>query len=391
MRNTVSERDAAADADAHWMLAALELAEQSIGVASPNPRVGCVLVKDGAVVGRGSHHYGRRDHAEVVALRAAGTKAHGATAYVTLEPCSHTGRTPPCAQALIEARVSRVVAATGDPNPQVNGQGLALLREAGIAVTAGVQGERARVLNDGFARWVRKGLPFVTLKAGLSLDGRIAPPRPEKTMGSVAYLTGARSLMAVQRLRRGSDAVLTGIGTVLEDNPLLTDRSGGERRRPLLRVVLDSHLRLPLMSRLVQTAQQDVLVCTVENASDSAHRERWEALCMAGVEVCAVPAAASGRVDPGAVLRLLAEERGVLNVLAEGGSQLTRTLLEAEDGMLYVDKLCLFYAPMFLGERGVPMVGGGGPLPLEISHFTLSESGSDFRVEAYLRDPWRAA
>ena len=254
--------------DARWLRHALQLAEASIGLASPNPRVGCVLVRYGVLVGRGAHHYDAKDHAEIVALREAGAKARGATAYVTLEPCSHTGRTPPCAAALIEAGIRRVVAATGDPNPLVNGHGLAMLREAGVSTTVGVLAEQARALNDGFARSIRCGLPFVTLKAGVSLDGRIAPSRAEKPPGSVAYLTGARSLLAVQRLRQASDAVLTGIGTVLEDNPLLTDRSGGERRRPLLRVVLDSQLRLPVESRLAQSAAGDLLVLTCDPDED---------------------------------------------------------------------------------------------------------------------------
>ena len=378
------------DLDRRWMRRALDLAEASVGLASPNPYVGCVLVRNGAIVGQGEHHYDRRDHAEVVALAQAGAEARGATAYVTLEPCSHTGRTPPCTDALIAAGVMRVVAATGDPNPRVNGNGLTQLREAGIEVTVGPLASQARALNEGFACWIRRGLPFVTVKTALSLDGRIAPPRPEKTEGSVAYLTGARALLAVHRMRHASDAVLTGIGTVLEDNPLLTDRSGRARRRALLRVVLDTQLRLPLTSRLVETAREDVLVCTVERPDDPAHRERRGALSHAGVEVRSVGEDGAGRVHPGSVLRLLAEQYSVLNVLAEGGSQLTRSLLEGESGSQHADNLCLFYAPLFLGERGVPLVGGDSPLPIEVPGFTLSECGSDFRVEACLRDPWRS-
>ncbi len=375
--------------DARWMRQALLLAEGSIGLASPNPRVGCVLVKAGLVVGRGAHHYDRKDHAEVVALHEAGREARGATAYVTLEPCSHTGRTPPCADALIRAGVERVVVATGDPNPQVNGTGLNLLRSSGVAVTTGVMAEQARQLNDGFARWIQHRIPFVTLKAGISLDGRIAPARETKDPGSVAYLTGARSLLAVQRLRHSVDAVLTGIGTVLEDNPLLTDRSGGARSRALLRVVLDSDLRLPVASRLVQTAQNDVLILTAARPGDPGHRERCLALEAVGVQVRNVAARPDGRLQLTAVLRLLGESYGVLNLLTEGGSQLNRSLLEGEgeSGPL-ADKLCLFYAPMFLGEAGVPLVAGALPTPIELRRFSTTESGSDFRFEAYLRDPW---
>ena len=388
-------RDPGRDPDARWMRHALELAEASVGLASPNPHVGCVLVRHGIVVGRGAHHYDRKDHAEAVALREAGEQARGATAYVTLEPCAHTGRTPPCAQALIGAGVARVVAATGDPFPLVNGRGLALLREAGIAVTVGVLESQARALNDGFARFVLKGLPLVTLKAGVSLDGRIAPPRSEKAPGSVAYLTGAHSLLAVQKLRHASDAVLTGIGTVLEDNPLLTDRSGGARRRPLLRVVLDSRLRLPVESQLVRTARADpgdLLIFTVDAPGDRAHAERRQVLEAAGVRVRSVGTASAGGLDLRAVLRLLAEEHQVLNLLVEGGSRLNRALLAGDgpDGAGQIaDKLCLFYAPMFLGEAGVPLVAGELPLPLEMRRSVISESGSDFRLEAWLRDPWR--
>ncbi|WP_158615432.1 bifunctional diaminohydroxyphosphoribosylaminopyrimidine deaminase/5-amino-6-(5-phosphoribosylamino)uracil reductase RibD [Acidipila sp. EB88] len=410
------------------MSQALLLAHESIGQASPNPRVGCVLVRDGLIVGAGAHYYDRKDHAEIVALREAGDKARGATAYVTLEPCSHTGRTGPCAEALARAGVERVVIATGDPNPLVNGKGVELLRAAGVQITTGILTDKARAINDGFARWIRKQLPFVTLKAGLSLDGRIAPPPATKAAGSVAYLTGAHSLLAVQKMRLGSDAVLTGIGTVLEDNPLLTDRSGSKRRRPLLRVVLDSELRLPLGCQLVETAAEDVLVCTTDGPIDSEKRARWMALEAKGVQVRAVrsmrdkaaaedvslegmaggtqqatsqPGADAGQsappqqsqqrhgLDLRGVLHLLAEQYRVLNLLVEGGSRLNRALLDNGEGTQLADKLCLFYAPMFLGEQGVPLLAGGMPLPVEIRQVAVSDSGSDLRLDAYLRDPWR--
>ena len=367
--------------DARWMAEALELAQGAVGLASPNPTVGCVVVKNGAVVGRGAHLYDNKDHAEVVALREAGSRAHGATAYVTLEPCAHHGRTPPCAEALLRAGEARVVAATGDPNPLVNGQGLAILRAGGVATTVGVSQEQARALNDGFARFIRTGLPFVTVKAGVSLDGRIAPG--QKTAGTVAYLTGPESLLAVQQMRHAADAVLTGIGPVLDDNPLLTDRSGGARRRPLLRVILDSQLRLPLVSRLVTTAQDDVLVV---GANDPALQERRLALENAGAAVRSVETTPDGRLDPCAVLRLLGSEWRVLNLLCEGGSRLNRALLEGPDPI--ADKLRLLYAPVFLGEAGVPLLAGDARLELEMQHPNVSFSGSDISVETYLRDPW---
>jgi diaminohydroxyphosphoribosylaminopyrimidine deaminase/5-amino-6-(5-phosphoribosylamino)uracil reductase len=376
--------------DEHWMRMAVQLARDSVGLASPNPHVGCVLVSEGgAVVGRGAHLYDRRDHAEVVALREVGGEARGATAYVTLEPCAHTGRTGPCAAALLEAGVARVVIATGDPNPQVNGKGAAMLREGGVAVSHGTLAEEARALNDGFARWIRTGLPLVHVKAALSLDGRIAPPQAVRQAGTVAYLTGARSLMAVQHMRHAADAVLTGVGTVLADNPLLTDRSGGRRRRRLLRVILDSRLRTPLSSRLVQTAEDDLLVITAAAPDDPEHASRRAALASAGVRVGGVGLGKDGKLDLPSVLRLLGSEYAVLHLLVEAGSHLNRTLLAGSAGPALADTLSLFYAPMFLGEQGVPLLAGESLLPLEMRRFAVSEIGSDFWMDACLRDPWR--
>ena len=343
--------------------------------------VGCVLVQGETVVGRGAHIYDELDHAEVVALKQAGTEARGAAAYVTLEPCSHIGRTGPCAEALVRAGVARVVVATVDPNPLVSGRGIEILRDAGIALTVGALAEQARQINDGFARYIRRKLPFVTLKAGLSLDGRIAPaPLETAGPGATEYLTSGHSLAAVQRMRHTSDAIVCGIGTVLDDNPVLTDRSGLPRRRPLLRVVLDSALRLPLDSRLVASAQGDVLLYTTD-----ARNARAEALRRAGVEIEEVRTVEGGAtVDLRAVLVSLGERRGILNLLAEGGSRLNRVLLAEE----LADKLCLFYAPLFLGEDGVPLVAGSGRLQPQLSQVSLTRSGEDFCLEAYLRDPW---
>jgi diaminohydroxyphosphoribosylaminopyrimidine deaminase/5-amino-6-(5-phosphoribosylamino)uracil reductase len=402
---TERHSDSPQSADVRWMRQALGLAEKTIGLASPNPVVGCVLVRDDVAVGRGAHLYDQLDHAEIVALKEANAAglAQGATAYVTLEPCSHTGRTGPCADALIRAGVGRVVVATVDPNPAVSGRGIARLREGGIPVTVGVLAEQARQINDGFARYIRRTLPFVTLKAGLSLDGRIAPMRSPGE-AATTYLTSPHSLLAVQRMRHASDAILTGIGTVLADNPLLTDRTGLPRRRPLLRVVLDSALRLPLDSRLVASAQSDLLVYTTDAASP-----RADALRALGIAVERAPTLAAsssslsgatldfgagvgigtqadgGWLDLRAVLVSLGERRRIVNLMAEGGGRLTRTLLGEE----LVDKLCLFYAPIFLGEKGVPMIAGDASLHPEISGSTLTHSGDDFCFEAYLRDPWR--
>jgi diaminohydroxyphosphoribosylaminopyrimidine deaminase/5-amino-6-(5-phosphoribosylamino)uracil reductase len=341
--------------------------------------VGCVLVKDEAVVGRGFHEYDRLDHAEVVALKSAGGDARGSTAYVTLEPCCHTGRTGPCTDALIEAGVARVVMATGDPNPAVNGQGIERLRAAGIAVDAGVLACEARELNDGFARFIRTRLPFVTLKAGLSLDGRIAPAPGTAPSGIPVMLTGEASRMAVQKMRHAADALITGINTVLTDDPLLTDRTGLPRRRRLLRVVLDSALRLRLDSKLVRTAQDDVLVfCTISTS------ERQRALEALGVRVERVEAGPGGaRVSLRRVIERLGEME-ITSAMIEGGSQLASSAL----GHQTVDKLSLFYAPMFLGAAGVPLLNSIESSRPEWARVSVEQLGQDFWFEGYLRDPW---
>jgi diaminohydroxyphosphoribosylaminopyrimidine deaminase / 5-amino-6-(5-phosphoribosylamino)uracil reductase len=370
--------------DEHWMQLALAQARMSVGLSSPNPAVGCVLVKNDVLVGEGFHEYDRRDHAEIVALKQALGEARGATAYVTLEPCSHSGRTGPCANALIEAGVARVVVATGDPNPQVNGQGIERLRAAGIVVEENVGTAEARALNDGFARYIQTRLPFVTLKAGVSLDGRIAPaPGKPSSVRSLpagpVMLTGEESRTDVQRMRHASDALITGINTALTDNPLLTDRSGLPRRRPLLRVVLDSALRLPLDSQLVRTAEEDVLVfCT------TSFNDRQRALEALGVRVERVEGSGGGsRVSLPRVLERLGEMQ-ITSALLEAGSQLNATAL----GQQSVDKLALFYAPIMLGSVGVPLVSSIESWKWPLTQLSVQQFGQDFRIEGYLRDPW---
>src|SRR4051794_32046624 len=235
------------DQDTHWMQRALELARRGIALTSPNPAVGCVIL-DGAghVIGEGWHEYDLLDHAEIAALKQAKDSARGGTAYVTLEPCNHTGRTGPCTEALIRAELKRVVIATADSNPNVAGHGADRLRAAGIEVTLGVCQAEARRINEGFARWIQHRRPFVLMKVAMALDGRIAPPPRQHTLQEPYWITGEAARRAVQALRWQADAILTGIDTILADDPLLTDRSGFPRRRPLLRVVLDSALRMPL-------------------------------------------------------------------------------------------------------------------------------------------------
>jgi diaminohydroxyphosphoribosylaminopyrimidine deaminase/5-amino-6-(5-phosphoribosylamino)uracil reductase len=376
-----------------WMQDALALAQRSIGIASPNPHVGCVLVKDSNVVGKGFHAYDWLDHAEITALNEAGRAARGATAYVTLEPCCTTGRTGPCTRALIEAGVNKVIVATEDPNPAVHGQGIEALRKAGIEVEIGVLQEEARRLNDGFARHISTGLPFVNLKAAVSLDGRIAPAPGTAPRGAPVYLTGEESRAEVHRMRHAVDAVLTGINTVLQDDPLLTDRSGLQRRLPLLRVVLDSALRLPLDAKVVRTAKDDVLVfCAV------APTERQRGLEALGVRVERVDAeeapagsAAQRWGDPGRrsgvslgqVFRKLGD-MGLLSVMMEAGSQLNGSALSGR----HVDMVTLFYAPVFLGSAGVPLLQNPIATQPMAEPPQVDRFGPDVRVENYLRNPW---
>ncbi|MGD0799128.1 MAG: bifunctional diaminohydroxyphosphoribosylaminopyrimidine deaminase/5-amino-6-(5-phosphoribosylamino)uracil reductase RibD [Acidobacteriaceae bacterium] len=367
--------------DEGFMGQALRLARATAGLASPNPQVGCVVVRDGVVVGEGAHVYEGRSHAEIVALRRAGRLARGAAVYVTLEPCSHHGRTGPCADALIAAGVRWVVASTVDPNPTVAGRGFARLRDAGVEVAVGVLEGEARALNDGFARWIRTGRPLVTLKAALSADGMLAPPRSARTERQAFWITGAEARAEVQRMRHGVDAVLTGIDTVLADDPLLTDRTGLVRRRPLLRVVLDSRLRIPLDSQLVRTAEGDVLVF----CDALAEAQRVAALEAAGVEVARV-AGSAGRLDLGAVLDALGKRQS-LSVLLECGAELNGAFLR--EGL--VDRVALFYAETKLGEGAMPFAAGvGSPLQLEqeMKAVTRRAFGPDVCVGGYLRDVW---
>ena len=275
----------ALDQDRYWMQRALELARRGIGVTSPNPAVGCVILDcAGQVAGEGWHEYDLLDHAEIVALKVAqqhaGERLRGGTAYVTLEPCNHTGRTGPCSEALIAAGLKRVVAATIDPNPAVAGQGLERLRAAGLEVAVGVCQAEARRLNEGFARWIQHQQPLVLMKVAMTLDGRIAPPPGAHTLREPYWITSEAARAAVQPLRWQADAALTGVDTVLADDPLLTDRSGLRRRRPLLRVVLDSALRMPLDAKMVATAQGDVVIFTV-----STDEARADALRQRGVRL----------------------------------------------------------------------------------------------------------
>src|SRR5208337_443849 len=331
--------------DLNFLRRALDLARQGIGLASPNPCVGAVIVDSaGTIVGAATHTYDGIKHAEILALDQAEAKSRGSTLYINLEPCSHQGRTAPCADACIAAGIGRVVASMSDPNPQVSGAGFERLRAAGIQVETGLLEAEAKSLNEFFARYIRDHVPFVTLKAAMTLDGKIAPPpggsnnssAPGAAAASAGYITSDAARAHVQQLRHQHDAILVGVGTVIADDPLLTDRSGRPRRRPLLRVILDSGLRLPLESRLVKTAQDDLLVlCSF------AEEEKKQRLLQCGVQVEQIPRPTpEGHPDLAAVLRHLGE-REITSLMIEGGAMVNWAALSSG----IVDKVFLYYAP----------------------------------------------
>lgn len=334
-----------ADIDRELMSRAIELAE--LGDPSPNPHVGCVIAQGREIVGEGHHEAVGRDHAEVVALRAAGERARGATAYITLEPCNHDGRTPPCVDALLAAGLARVVIGCPDPNPHVTGGGTERLRAAGIQVDVGVLEERARGLIEPWVKYITKSSSFLSLKLALSLDGRIAT-----RTGTSKWITGTESRGCGHDLRAKHDAVMVGINTVISDDPLLTVRQA--RGRNPIRVIVDSKLRMTLDRRIVQTASE-IPTCVLTTPSSPA--EAAAALEAAQISVIRVPATAEGRCDMRAALHELAK-REVVSVLCEGGAELAGSLLANQ----LVDQLHAFIAPLLLGPRGRPgAVDWAGP------------------------------
>lgn len=386
-------------ADEQILRRALELAREGIGLASPNPHVGAVIADaHGNIVGTGTYTYTGVKHAEILALAAAGEKARGATLYINLEPHAHQGRTAPCTDALIAAGIRRVVASMPDPNPKVSGLGFEKLRAAGTEIEVGLFEEEARRLNEAFARYIRHGIPLVTLKSAMSLDGRIAlapaaesPDRHDDTATAIGFsghwITGEPARANAHELRHASDAILVGIGTILADNPILTDRSARPRRRPLLRVILDLRLRLPLDSRIVQDAaarrNNDVLVfCSAADEHKKAQLEER------GIRVEIAPATnPTDRLDLPTILRHLGQLE-IISVMIEGGSTVNGTALAAN----IVDKLFLYYAPTMLGPAAVPFANATG-LPQAIQSEKLKQVrlhrfGEDIAIEGYLRDPY---
>ncbi len=331
---------------------ALELAERGWGSTSPNPTVGAVVVRDGAVVGRGFHTWSGVRHAEVIALEEAGEAARGATLYVTLEPCAHHGRTPPCIDAILAAGVRKVVAPIEDPNPQTHGRGFTRLRDAGVDVEIeeGLAA-RATTLNEAFLHFMRLGRPLVTLKAAVTLDGKIAAPEDGMPGYTPGWITSETAREHVQMLRHRHDAIMTGIGTVLADDCRLTDRSGLERSRPLLRIVLDSQLRLPPDSALATSCQNDVLVVTTSAASPD-RRRKLESM---GVHV-EILERTDGRASLQGVIDFLSRDK-YQSLMIEAGSRVNWAALEAG----IADKIYFYYAPKILGGlHSLPVAGGMG-------------------------------
>jgi diaminohydroxyphosphoribosylaminopyrimidine deaminase / 5-amino-6-(5-phosphoribosylamino)uracil reductase len=379
--------------DGLYLRRALDLARRGIGLASPNPCVGALVVdSEGEIVGSGFHTYEGVKHAEILAMEQAGEKARGSTLYLNLEPCSHQGRTPPCADAVIAAGIRRVVASMSDPNPKVAGQGFARLRAAGVELATGILENEAQQLNEAFAKYIRHGTPLITLKAAMTLDGKIAPPPGEGQSppahgaggNTGGWITSEPARAHVHELRHQNDAIMVGVGTVIADDPLLTDRSGQTRRRPLLRVIVDSLLRLPLESRVVKTAQEDVLVlCSF------AEQSKKQRLLDHGIRVEQVPyASTDGRPDMRGVAQRLGELE-ITSMIIEGGAMVNGAALASG----VVDKVFLYYAPKILAGTGaVPFASGPGFLRMSdaayVRSLRLHRFGEDFAVEGYLRDPY---
>lgn len=353
------------------MRKALALAKKGIGKTSPNPAVGSVVEKGGHVIAGGWHRKAGGPHAEIEALRAAGADARGATLYVTLEPCCHFGRTPPCTDAIMASGIKKVVVGAGDPNPKVAGKGVAALRAAGIEVVEGVLSSECSAINEAYNKFITKGLPFVTLKLAASLDGRIAAPG-----GESKWITGVESRRLVHRMRAQNDAVMVGAETALKDDPELTVRLASGRNP--VRVVLDSRLRLPVASKVfngVREARARLVIFTSKDASELRVKKVRET----GAEVVRLTQAATG-LPLKKVLKALAGQ-GTTSVLVEGGGKLAASLLKER----LVDALVVFYGPVMIGGDGLPMSAGLGLKGLKdaprFKDLRVKKAGDDFIVE----------
>ncbi|HEX9442890.1 MAG TPA: bifunctional diaminohydroxyphosphoribosylaminopyrimidine deaminase/5-amino-6-(5-phosphoribosylamino)uracil reductase RibD [Candidatus Binatia bacterium] len=367
MPKTLSNRD---EADRRYMRMALDLARRGAGRTSPNPMVGAVLVRGGKIVATGYHRKAGGDHGEIAALKRAGKKARGATLYLNLEPCSHYGRTPPCAPALVRAGIRRVVAGMADPNPLVAGRGLRMLRRAGIEVRPGVLEDECRRLNEAFVEYITRRRPFVILKIAASLDGRIAA-----ATGDSKWITGPEARRRAHEIRDQVDAVMVGVGTVIADDPELTCRIPGGRDP--LRIVLDRRLRIPLKARVLGERGKTVLI-----AGPRAPARKIKAVEKLGAEVWRLPVV-NGTIPFAAVLKEMGR-RGMTSVMIEGGAATAGRALAEK----VVDKICFFYAPKVIGGDGVAMVAPLGVKKMGqaklLKDLTVERVGQDFQVTGYL-------
>ncbi|MCX8044977.1 MAG: bifunctional diaminohydroxyphosphoribosylaminopyrimidine deaminase/5-amino-6-(5-phosphoribosylamino)uracil reductase RibD [Desulfobacterota bacterium] len=361
----------------HFMKLALQLARRGMGWVSPNPLVGAVIVKNNVVIGRGYHERFGGHHAEINALQQAGSEAYGATMYVTLEPCCHYGKTPPCTDAIITSGITRIFVGMVDPNPAVSGRGIQKLRMAGITVETGLLEEQCRLLNEAFIKYITRNVPFVTLKAGLTLDGNIAT-----VTGDSKWITCEHSRRYVHKIRSEVDAVMVGIGTVLADNPRLTARLSEKSVKNPLRVIVDEKLRIPLSSKVLQTKlAQGTLLATSPALAQSRKARQIQAT---GAQIFSVPLK-RGLIDLKALIKKLGA-MGIASLLIEGGSELNASALAAE----IVDKIMFFYAPKIIGGRkAIHVVGGKGirkiAKAITLSNMTIKRIGSDFLVTGYVQ------
>lgn len=372
MRYTISN-----DIDLYFMRKALRLALQGEGKTSPNPMVGALIVQQGQIIGRGFHARAGSPHAEILALQQAGDNSRGATLYVTLEPCSHHGRTPPCVDSVIASGVKRVVAAMGDPNPLVSGRGFSKLRRAGVEVNCGVLENEARRINEVFIKYIQTRNPFVVMKAAISLDGKIATAN-----GESKWISSPNSRQMVHHLRNKYDAVMIGVETAIQDDPLLTTRLSPEiQQRSPVRIIVDSKLRLPLGSKLVLTASQSpVIVATTANSLP----EKRSELEARGVDVILLPDS-NDRVSLSSLMDCLGS-REISSVLIEGGATVNAAALESG----IVDKVLLFFAPILIGGTTSPgFVGGAGCKDLasawSLESISIKNIGPDLLFEGYVK------
>ena len=361
--------------DETYMKMALKLAEQGRGWTSPNPMVGAVIVKDDKVVGKGFHKAAGGPHAEIHALDEAGTEARGATLYVSLEPCNHTGRTPPCTEAILRSGIKRVVAGMEDPNPGVAGGGLAFLKSQGLDVTVGVCEDRCRRLNEAFIKYVSTSLPFVILKCAATLDGCIATHA-----GDSKWITSALSRQFVHEIRHRVDAIMVGIGTVLKDNPQLTTRREDREGSDPVRIVLDSRLSMPADARLLHLdSDSDTFIVTGRDVP----AEKRKRLEKPGIRVLALETR-EGRIHLPALMKELGK-MDVTSLLIEGGSTVNGSALRAG----VVDKVFMFYAPKLCGGSGIPVCGGRGVSLMEesirVADTTVHRFGDDVMIEGYIK------